>query len=193
MAEQSPLELIKAISDPAKILIEKISDAIGGIFEPWQIRRVAEAEAEANLIRAKTDIEIDNLQIRSMERFFIEEARKQYNIESITAKALNQIDDSSNPKDMDEDWIVNFFDKSRLISDEEMQILWSQILAGEANSPGSFSNRTVNFVSSLSKNEAKRFKDLCRFICNIPTHIEIYVPLIIHVETDIYRSHDGTF
>ena len=32
---------------------------------------------------------------------------------------------------MDNDWTVNFFDKSRIVSDDEMQNLWSRVLAGE--------------------------------------------------------------
>jgi hypothetical protein len=30
-----------------------VSSAIGGIFEPWQIKRVAKAEAEAGLIKQR--------------------------------------------------------------------------------------------------------------------------------------------
>jgi hypothetical protein len=36
----------------------------------------------------------------------------------------------------------------------EMQNLWAQVLAGEANSPGTYSKRTVNFLSSLDKKDA---------------------------------------
>ena len=31
------------------------------------------------------------------------------------------------------DWVVNFFDKSRIVFDKEMQGLWSHVLVGEAN------------------------------------------------------------
>lgn len=41
------------LSKPANTLIEKVSSAIGGIFEPWQIKRVAKAEAEAGLIKQR--------------------------------------------------------------------------------------------------------------------------------------------
>ena len=41
--------IIKAgdLSKPANTLIEKIADAVGGYFKPFQIKRVAKAEAEA--------------------------------------------------------------------------------------------------------------------------------------------------
>jgi hypothetical protein len=40
------------LAKPATVLVEKISDAIGGIFKPYQIRRIAQAEGEAEKIRA---------------------------------------------------------------------------------------------------------------------------------------------
>lgn len=68
---------------------------------------------------------------------------------------------------MDDDWIVNFFDKCRLVRDEQMQSLWARILAGEANKPGTFSRRTVNFVASMDKIDASAFTHLCSFCWHI--------------------------
>jgi hypothetical protein len=85
------------LSKPATVLIEKISDAIGGIFRPYQIRRISEAEAEAEKLRAVSQIEITALQERAIRRFFVEEAKKQYNIETITGKALPLLEDGANP------------------------------------------------------------------------------------------------
>ena len=55
---------------------------------------------------------------------------------------------------MSDDWIANFFDKCRNVSDREMQDLWARVLAGEANTPGSYSKRTVNFLTTLDSEEA---------------------------------------
>jgi hypothetical protein len=145
------------ISKPATVLIEKISEAVGGYFRPYQIKRVAKAEADADIIKAEAQIEITDLQRRALNRFVAEESKKQENIETITAKAIPQLTDSSAPQNMEDDWISNFFDKCRIVSDEEMQSLWAKVLAGEANSPGSYSKRTVNFLSSLDKSDAQLF------------------------------------
>lgn len=187
MTEESILANIGELSKPATVLIEKVSDAIGGICKPWQIKRVATAEADAKLILAKSDIEVTELQQRAMGRFFVEEAQRQANIESITAKSIPQISESANPDEMDNDWIVNFFDKARLVSDFEMQELWSTILAGEANSPQSFSKRIVNIVAELSKSEAKLFQKICRYGWK-RTGADIY-PLIYDYKAKIYKAH----
>jgi len=47
-----PLAKLGDLTKPATVLIEKISDAVGGIFKPHQLVRVAKAEAEVERIRA---------------------------------------------------------------------------------------------------------------------------------------------
>ena len=59
------------LSKPADTLIKKVSSAIGGVFEPWQIKRVAKAKAESNLIKAKSEIEITELHRRAMHSFVV--------------------------------------------------------------------------------------------------------------------------
>jgi hypothetical protein len=181
--------LIKVDSEAAKALIEKIAEGIGGHFKPFQIKRVAKAEAEAEIIRAKAQIEIDELQRRAAARFIAEEAKKQDNIENITRKAIPLLRESATPKKMENDWITNFFDKCRIISDDEMQVLWAKVLAGEANSPGNFSKRTVNCLAYLDKRDAESFTSLCRFAWDIgfPS------PIIFNSEAEIYVKNGVNF
>jgi hypothetical protein len=152
---------------PANTLIERCSDAVGGLFAPHQIRRIARAQADADKTDAKAQIEISNLQRRAVRRWIAEEGRKQQNMEAILQKALPDVKNDAKPEAVNEDWLTNFFDKGRLISDEQMQLLWGRILAGEANAPGQFSKKTVNLVASLDKEDAITFSSLCRFVMNI--------------------------
>lgn len=186
---ENPLINIGELSKPATVLIEKISDAIGGVFKPYQIVRVAKAEAEAQRIETETQIEITDLERRAFARFMKEEARKQKNIEDITRKALPQLKESAEPEKVEEDWIANFFDKSRLISNDEMQNLWARILAGEANTPGSYSKRTIDLLSTLDRGDANLFTHLCGFGWNVGN----VVPLIFDVQNEIYTKQGITF
>ena len=111
------------LSKPATILVKKASKAVGGLFAPRQIRRVAKAKADAALIEAESRIQITDLERRAVRRFIKEEAQHQRNMESITAKALPQLDAAAKPDSMNDDWITNFFDKCRIVSDDDMQIL----------------------------------------------------------------------
>ena len=144
-------------------MIEKISDAVGTLWEPKQIRRVAQAKADAAVVVAKADIEIDEVKRRALQRFVDEETKKQLNMESIVGMAIQGLDENAPTEDIEGDWITNFFDRCRSVSDHEMQLLWSRILTGEANAPGSFSRKTVNLVADLDKASAKLFHTLCSF------------------------------
>lgn len=188
MSDLGPLAGIGELSKPATVLIERVSDAVGGICKPWQIKRVARAEAEAAKIAAIGDIEIDELQQRALQRMVIEEGHKQRNIESITAKALPMLEPSADPSSVENDWIADFFEKCRLISDEEMQDLWARVLAGEANEPGSYSKRTISLLSTLGKSDAAHFATLCRFSLD-----GLDLPLIYRITDPIYASLGLTF
>ena len=186
MSDDKSISLVNfgKLSKPANTLIKKASSAVGGIFEPWQIKRVAKAEAEASLIKAKSEIEITDLHRRAMHRFVEEEANRQENMESITEKAIPQLENFSDPSRMEDDWVTNFFDKSRIVSDSEMQNLWASILAGEANSPGTYSKRTVNFLGDLDKRDAELFLALCGFGWLVGS----FTPLIFDAQASIYND-----
>lgn len=184
MSDENPIAKLGDLSKPATALIEKISDAVGGVFKPYQIVRVAKAEAEVSRIQAEAQIQVTDLHRRAMQRFLEEEAKKQSNMEAITQNAIPLLEDRSSPQNVSDDWITNFFDKSRIVSDAEMQGLWSRVLAGEANEPGAFAKRTVNLLADLDKDDATLFTKLCGFgwmIGNV-------VSLIFDVQVQIYNN-----
>ena len=178
------------LSKPATVLVEKISSAIGIVYEPRRIKQKAIAEAEASKTKALMDLEIRDIQKRALNRLVNEEIKKQENIESITEKSFSLIEDTATPDAIEDDWLSNFFDKCKLISDENMQILWAQILAGESNTPGTFSKRTIEFISILDKNDAILFDNFLKFCWNI----DGYQPLIIdYTNYDLYENNKITF
>lgn len=154
---------LTGLEKPATAFIERISDAISGLAKPWQIKRVADAEAHAEVIRARAKIEISELEERAIQRLVTEEGIKQANIESITARALPLLEHSAQPEAMEQDWIAHFFDRGRLVSNSEMQSLWAGLLAREANTPGVISKRTIDLVASLDRSDAEIFTRLCTF------------------------------
>ena len=182
------------LSKPVTVFIEKISNAIEGYFKPYQIKRVAKATSDAEIIKYQGQIEKDELTRRALVRFINEEANKQNNMESITEKAIPFLADSATPQDMDNDWIINFFDKCRIVSDEDMQLLWSRVLAGEANSPGTYSKRTINSLGSLDKTDAELFIALCSFTWLIDGEL---IPFVynedLHLDQSIYEKNGINF
>lgn len=189
MSEGYSLLNLGELSKPATVLIEKISDAIGALYKPRQIKRIAQAEAEAEKIKALAGIEVTEIQRRALVRLVQEEGKKQENIESITAKATTQLNDDAKPEAMHEDWISHFFEKCRNVSDIEMQGLWSRLLAGEANKPGSYSKRTIELISTLDKSDAHLFTQLCTYAI---TGADV-CPLVFNHKADIYKKNGINF
>lgn len=181
------------LSKPADTLVTKIANAFGRHFDPRQAIRMAEAEVQADRIRkvgaAETDIEVATLKERAAARFANEEMTKQLNMEGIIEKAIPHLNDDADPEEMENDWIMNFFDKGRMVSDDDMQELWARILAGEANNPGSFSRRTVNLVADLDKRDAAMFRNLCGFVW----HIGDPTSLVLDARHEIYNRNGINF
>jgi uncharacterized protein DUF2806 len=196
----NPLIDIGKLAEPATKLIEKIAEGVGILYEPRRIREEAKAKSDAAIINAKTEgqiaaiqaenqIEVTAIQRRAIIRMLSEEAKHQENMESIIDEALPQLEAGAKPEEIDEDWLNNFFDRGRLVGDEEMRMLWARVLAGEANSPGSFSKRTVNLLNSLEKPDAELFSSLCNFGI-VLGHLS---PLIYDTDHPIYNDRGIDF
>lgn len=100
-----------------------------------------------------------SLDERTSDRVNYREAKKQLNIESITAYAAEELknEETVTNEPLDEDWTTRFFNIAGDISSEEMQALWGRILAGEIKQPKSYSLRTLELLKNLSQKEAEVF------------------------------------
>jgi hypothetical protein len=195
MTEPSLLTIIGELGNLPTVVVEKFSAAVSAFYKPRQIRLTAEAEAYAKKTEVMTDIEIFNLKEQALEdrarkRMIVEEARNQRNIEAIADGAMLLLSPQADPDSIEKDWMADVLDKCKLISDEEMQLLWSRILAGEANKPGSFSKRTVAILSSLSKEDARLFANLCNY--SIKSQDDTH-PIILDHSNSIYSRSGLTF
>jgi hypothetical protein len=181
---------IGGLAKPATALIDKISSVIGAaLYEPTQIRREATAEAEAAKLRAVAKIEVSDIEQRAIIRMVREEGRMQGNIESITLQATTHLNPEADPTQLKDDWISTFFEKSRRVSDVQMQELWSKVLAGETNTPQSFSRRTLEVLSVLEKSDAEVFEKLANFVWLIGRP----QPMVFDLKDDIYRRAGVTY
>lgn len=81
-------------------------------------------------------------------------------------KLEKEQEDSISSKDVSEDWMMRFFNSVQDISDEKMQLLWGKILAGEIKQPNSFSLRSLDAMTKISKDEAQLFEKLSSYIIN---------------------------
>jgi len=161
---------------PLEKLIEVVSNAIGTLYEPRQLVRVARAEVEAQRIKviegAKTEALLANDESRFAELTAIEkrvvakELKRQNNLNNVVAVATQSLKDdkdvSSEP--VNPDWATRFFDIAQDISDETMQDLWGRILAGEVTRPKSYSLRTLDVLKNITREEAELFEKAAQYV-----------------------------
>ncbi len=188
-----------AASQTGAALVNRISDAIGWFTAPAQVRRMAEAEAAAGSIRAKSEIEISELATealiqRAQFRVAVEQIVEEMNLEAIVMNALIHLNNDARPDDMDDDWLRNWAGRCKSVSDAQMQERWSRVLAGEANNPGTFSRKAVNVLADMDSTVANTFATYCGFFVGIGRQA---VPLIILDESKnlpgIYRDQGIDF
>jgi len=188
MSKPSLVSVDLDLTKPVTTLIKKVAGAVGMIYEPTHVRRMATAEAEASTTRLHNEIDLSRLENRAKLRLERENLIYQQNMEQIMVKTIDQLSESSDANKLNNDWLINFFDKARLITDEEMQQIWANILTEQINTPEKFSKRTVNTVSGFDKYDAETFENLCRFNWIVDDET---IPLIFQfywVE-DIYKNN----
>ena len=186
MAENKSLVNLGDWATPVNTLIEKISNAVGILYEPKRIIKQAKANATAEKIKAINNLEIEDLQKRALTRFINEETIKQQNIESIIGKSIPEISDNANPNGIDNDWLLNYFDNAKFISNELIQNLWAKLLAGEANKPGSISKKTLKVLSDLDTEDAISFNKLCSFVFYVNNVPQVF---IFNSEDEFYNNY----
>lgn len=196
---------LTGLSKPLKKLISVVADGVGALTKPYFIRKNADARAyEINVIAQAVrdnqkelkaiDYSSDNIAMqalsvpliqaeldinaRAKNRIEYQEQKRQRNIEDITQKAANQLRSEADVSDepVNEDWTTRFFDYAQDVSDEEMQNLWAQILAGEVKKPKSYSLRTLELLRSLRKEEAEAFTKFAKHRITAGENCFIYNP-----------------
>lgn len=176
---------ILGLSQPITKFIDVISKGLGKFFEPIYTKRMAKAktyeinqiseEINKNLILpikySNGDIIVDtfnteDLLKRAGNRFIYQEIKKQLNIDSIVEVAYNELKDKIqiSSEQVDDDWIIRFFNSIEDVSNEGMQKIWGKILAGEIIQPRTYSLRTLEKLKCISMEEALLFQQICNFI-----------------------------
>lgn len=154
----SPIDLNADLTEPLNKLIETIKEGIGAIYEPTKIRRKAKAISDAMITLTNAEISSKELVDRAAQRLGYQEIKRQINIESIISKTITNLPEKVDDTQVNPDWISNFFEQCKDISNEELQELWSRLLAREVASPSQISQRTLSILKTLTSAEARIFQ-----------------------------------
>lgn len=179
------MEDLLGLGKGSEKLIEVIASAVGAIYRPYGMRKEAEAEAykikliekakseqKAEEIREVAQAKKDEMLIldsatstledRVTARKRFNEIRQQNNLESVIRGAFNHIKDDISQEPVDPDWLQVLVKYAEEANSEQMQDLWSRVLAGETELPGSFSLRALETLKKMSKKDAELFQAACQ-------------------------------
>ena len=168
-----------------KTLLEKLSNAIGWIATPDKV-------AQETYIEWVNQSDFDPLTKAVM----ISNARKiiaEYsNQREIVQYAVYCIKDNAQLDKVDNDWLSQFMDKARLVSDSDFQKIWGHILAEECNDPGSLPRSLLHTLDKMDRKDAERFTLLGTFsVLTKDNDKYSYVPIILDSHLKDYYSPKG--
>lgn len=148
-------KIIKINSKPLEKLVAVMKKGLGINIDKSELKK------DESFVEGKNDKTSNNYHpdTRIQERLIHQETKRQQNLDYINYIAGEQLDQEQTVSDdpLEEDWIKRFFNIAEDISNEEMQLLWGRILAGEIKQPKSFSLRALELLKNLSKKEAEVF------------------------------------
>lgn len=115
---------------------------------------------------------------------------KEYkNCKKVADIAAPFVCEEAKPKDVDEDWFAFFFDKVRLVSNENFQQMWGRVLAEEVNRPDTFQRSLLQTLSIMNQVQAEFFCNFSRFCMYEYKKEEIIHPLIfISSNVEAYQN-----
>ncbi|MEO1260037.1 MAG: hypothetical protein AAFZ15_14685 [Bacteroidota bacterium] len=94
---------IGKLAEPVTKLIEKVADAAGAIFEPFQMKRIAKAKHIIEKMEFIHQLKLNDLQKRAAQRFIHTETLLQNNIENIVAQSIPFLNRDSKPEEIQKD------------------------------------------------------------------------------------------
>lgn len=109
----------------------------------------------------------DGLVARAISRISHQELENQKNLEDIISKADQELVGAPANEygpEMDEGWFNRFSNFAMSITNEDMKRVWAKILAGEIRRPDTYSIRTLNLMSMLSRKEAEIIGNMAQYV-----------------------------
>lgn len=168
-------ETAKALSAPVVKLFEVLAAGCGTVYSPTNIRRTAAAQGDALVIMEEARGRASEVALRAAKRLMDVEARRQINLEAITQLAIEQLPAEVSDTSVEPDWTARFLREAQDIGNEQMQLLWAKLLAGEVAKPGAFSIRSIDIVANMGPAEAVQFQHLCSLIVKVQENIATFI------------------
>ena len=173
------------LSEVCNNLINKISTAIGWVATHETYSKIA-VNTYIKEIQDSSYDPLTKAALISTAKKNIKEYCNQHNILEIAARSLTP---TAKPEMLNDDWLLQFMDKARLVSTEDFQLLWGNILAQECNAPGSIPKSLLHIMEQMDKNMAEVFMAVASVsVWHTENGQQVWSPIIMGVCVDDYYN-----
>lgn len=153
---QHTLIELSPVAEVANNLIDKLSHAIGWVFTHDTPQRVALRHYIDEIKNSDCDPLAKAALISNANKCI----REYTNQHDIVALASHNISNAAAIKEVDDDWISQFMDIAKNVSNRDFQRIWAYIFSGECSKPGSIPKSLLFTIQRMDKKDADAFMKL---------------------------------
>lgn len=184
--------LINLLKNSMTFVSSSVSAVVGALVTTLFLRKNTETN-EFEKIKAGKFEEVANELLDSGKMTYLEyyKCKNFLKIAKLADKKLQEessFEENTSEKAYDFDWFVRFYDYSSNVSDEQMQKLWSSILAGEVKNPGTTSISLMHALSMMRQDQAMFFCNISRFVLKDIKTYEPHLLLFVSSNREAYKS-----
>lgn len=155
--------LIYGVADIPIAYLQGFADSIRSTTEARRHLRIEAARSLADGFKTNSA-----LATRAYAQHATKILKEQVNVEDVLGIALDQLSKSeatAEPQGVpNDDWLATLRNEAAQRSSDEMKLAFGKILAGEIESPGKYSIRTVRTLGMMETRTASLFKRLCNLV-----------------------------
>lgn len=182
--DNNEISILKNTSEAVK----NFSDVIQKFFQPSPLD-LAIAEGHKQIIENAIDGKKINPDVVDFLCGYKKYIKQQKRCKSIANKAKEFIENTAEPENISEDWLEFFFDKAKLVCNDDMQLIWAKLLSEEANNPGTINPSLLHTMSIMRYDQALFFSNISRFVLREFKKDNVHLLIFIrHTDSDITPS-----
>lgn len=106
------------------------------------------------------------------------------------ANAHKKEEDTTKQNQYDFDWFINFYEFCGNVSNDQMQKLWSKILAGEINKPNTYPLRLIDDLRKMSSYDLKLIEKVSEYIIYRKSEPSYIPNLFYYLSTSLISQKD---
>lgn len=188
---------IDGASDVVIKFLDMIEHAVGWCVQPKGKRKDFEEGLEIYKKEIVNDVGFSPIEKAALYADARSAVKQYINQGKIIGEALPYIKHKSH-SDIDEDWLLLFFDYAKNISDNQVQNIWGKILAEKYNGNNSINRKLINCLYMMDTKAAINFEKLCKATSIVDMHENDvkyneahseYIPIILHEREYYYLMH----